>query len=117
MHSEKCPVCNGNGLVPHGFYNQTSGDWSAASTEPEKCHGCEGKGWITVGEAVDVRPMPYPTSPYVPYPPWYRHDWYEPWKITWTCRQDSTGDPPPGMEVFPTNRNPPGTEIAVNWSP
>lgn len=42
----KCPVCSGNGLVPNGFYSQTSGQWSSTSTEPEQCRSCDGKGVI-----------------------------------------------------------------------
>ena len=30
----RCPVCNGNGLVPNGFYMQTSGHWSTSSITP-----------------------------------------------------------------------------------
>ncbi len=42
----RCPVCNGNGLVPNGFYNQTSGSWDSTSTAPEKCRSCQGQGYI-----------------------------------------------------------------------
>jgi len=42
----RCPVCNGNGLVPNGFYAQTSGNWSTASTVPESCRSCYGTGIV-----------------------------------------------------------------------
>lgn len=42
----KCPVCNGNGLVPNGFYTQTTGRWSSANVEPERCKSCNGKGVV-----------------------------------------------------------------------
>ena len=42
----RCPVCRGNGLVPNGFYTQTSGTWSTTSLGPEKCHSCSGKGVV-----------------------------------------------------------------------
>lgn len=42
----KCPVCNGNGLVPNGFYLQTSGHWSSTDITPEKCRSCQGTGVI-----------------------------------------------------------------------
>lgn len=42
----RCPVCNGNGLVPNGFYLQTSGYWSSTSTIPETCRSCNGTGII-----------------------------------------------------------------------
>lgn len=37
----RCPICNGNMLVPNGFYNQTSGDWATNSLDPEKCRSCK----------------------------------------------------------------------------
>jgi DnaJ-class molecular chaperone len=41
-----CPVCSGNGFVPNGFYNQTSGCWSSTSLEPEVCRSCNGTGIV-----------------------------------------------------------------------
>jgi DnaJ-class molecular chaperone len=41
-----CPVCSGNGLVPNGFYAQTSRDWMTTSTVPETCKSCNGSGII-----------------------------------------------------------------------
>jgi len=41
-----CPVCMGNGLVPDGFYSQTSGNWLATTAEGETCRSCDGKGYI-----------------------------------------------------------------------
>jgi len=44
-----CPVCNGNGLVPGGFYTQTSGNWMSTNAT-EECRSCNGTGviWSTV---------------------------------------------------------------------
>ena len=42
----RCPVCNGNGLVPNGFYIQTSGHWSISSITPEACRCCNGTGIV-----------------------------------------------------------------------
>ncbi len=42
----KCPVCNGNGLVPNGFYSNTSGMWSGSSAVTEECRSCNGKGIV-----------------------------------------------------------------------
>lgn len=39
-----CPVCSGNGLVPNGFYRQTSGNYLTCSTTPESCRSCNGTG-------------------------------------------------------------------------
>ena len=41
-----CPVCGGNGLVPCGFYNQTSGHWGTTSITPETCRSCNGTGVV-----------------------------------------------------------------------
>ena len=41
-----CPVCNGNGLVPNGFYNQVGGEWSTTSVTPEQCRSCQGTGIV-----------------------------------------------------------------------
>jgi len=41
-----CPVCNGNGLVPNGFYTQTSGQWGSTDATPEKCRSCNGTGIV-----------------------------------------------------------------------
>ncbi len=41
-----CPVCGGNGLVPNGFYLQTTGQWTTSSTAPETCRSCNGQGYI-----------------------------------------------------------------------
>ena len=41
-----CPVCNGNGLVPNGFYIQTSGHWGTTDITPEKCQSCNGTGVV-----------------------------------------------------------------------
>ena len=48
MQAVRCPVCNGNGLVPEGFYRQTSGCWGSTSTTPETCQSCKGTGFVVV---------------------------------------------------------------------
>jgi RecJ-like exonuclease len=49
-----CPVCNGNGLVPAGFYNQAGSQESymTSSTTPETCKSCKGKGYILIDTTV-----------------------------------------------------------------
>lgn len=42
----RCPVCNGSGLAPNGFYNQTSGHWLTTSFTPETCRSCNGTGIV-----------------------------------------------------------------------
>ncbi len=50
MQAVLCPVCNGSGKV-----------------KKKTCHGCDGKGWVSVG---------------TDYPPWHNDPWkpYEPWE-------------------------------------
>jgi hypothetical protein len=46
MHLEKCPVCEGRGHVPQGFYldiTQTTG-----TNQPVLCRSCFGVGYILV---------------------------------------------------------------------
>lgn len=42
----RCPVCGGNGIVPNGYYSQTSGQWSTSSITPDVCRGCSGTGIV-----------------------------------------------------------------------
>lgn len=48
MEPYKCPVCNGKGFVPTGFYNSLSDYYISTSTAGEKCRSCNGTG-ITWG--------------------------------------------------------------------
>lgn len=43
-----CPVCNGSGMVPNGFYNSTSGIFITSTTTPITCRSCWGKGYIVL---------------------------------------------------------------------
>jgi len=45
---QKCPVCNGNGIVSGGFYNHPSNcnTWMSDCVT-ELCRTCQGKGIIT----------------------------------------------------------------------
>ncbi len=47
---QKCPVCNGRGIVPHMFYTITEEQetFSSSSTAPETCRACGGKGIIPI---------------------------------------------------------------------
>lgn len=43
----RCPVCEGRGLVPFGFYS--TNPWcihTSASTIPETCRTCNGRGIV-----------------------------------------------------------------------
>jgi len=50
----RCPVCSGTGVVPYGFYNQTSGTWTGSGTGTEPCRSCAGTGIIYGEETNDV---------------------------------------------------------------
>lgn len=41
-----CPVCRGNGLVPNGFYGQTSEIWGSDGINREQCKSCQGTGVV-----------------------------------------------------------------------
>ena len=45
-HPFTCPVCGGNGMVPNGFYRQTSGQWSSGDLSNETCRSCSGSGVV-----------------------------------------------------------------------
>lgn len=45
MKPYKCPVCNGNGQVPGGFYLGT-GEELTSDTSFEECRSCVGKGIV-----------------------------------------------------------------------
>ena len=46
MKAHKCPVCNGRGLVPYGFYQSQSGKWTAGGIGDELCKSCHGSGVV-----------------------------------------------------------------------
>ena len=42
----RCPVCGGSGIVPNGFYNQTTGNWTTTDATPDVCRSCSGRGIV-----------------------------------------------------------------------
>lgn len=47
--AQKCPVCNGTGYVPYGFYTQNlQGQWTTSATGHETCRSCHGLGYVVV---------------------------------------------------------------------
>lgn len=59
---ERCPVCNGKGIVSNGFYTTTNDYWSTTTTAPETCRSCGGKGYISsYEERIPDPPYSYPT--------------------------------------------------------
>jgi len=53
-HAEKCPVCGGSGQMPKGH--------TMTGVAYKPCHGCKGKGWVSVPD------QPYEGCGVVTYP-------------------------------------------------
>ena len=65
MTVERCPVCNGNGLVDNGFYLSAgnTGTWTTSSAEPDTCKSCAGKGYVVVeDERLEITGTKYPVE-------------------------------------------------------
>jgi hypothetical protein len=45
---QKCPICEGHGLVQGGFYNSIPGVMSISSNCTEVCRNCSGSGVVYV---------------------------------------------------------------------
>ena len=53
-----CPLCEGRGYVPLGFYSSTAGRaWTVSSTIPDRCRSCDGRGYVVV-QSSDESLMP-----------------------------------------------------------
>lgn len=52
MQPYKCPVCDGRGFVPNGFYNTFSQGYISVNTSPETCRTCNGSGVVWCGSGV-----------------------------------------------------------------
>jgi len=85
-HAEKCLICLGDGVIEQmGVHSKLV---------EIKCHGCEGKGWITIHDKVEYQPVPQFPSPFDTYP-W----WTQP--VTWTSGTNTMNlDPTSGGESF-----------------
>ncbi len=60
MKAVICPVCNGKGQLENPLTPEMR----------KNCHGCEGLGWVEVGEDSYLIPQPGPVPQY-PNIPWY----------------------------------------------
>jgi len=48
----RCPVCEGTGLVPVGFYRAIgTPDYTTSNAAPEQCRSCGGQGIVWADEA------------------------------------------------------------------
>ena len=50
-HAEICPVCRGSGKYKE-TYNM---NYTNATYIEKTCHGCQGKGWVIVPEAQEIK--------------------------------------------------------------
>ena len=60
-HAEKCVICHGDGKIN-------------LDNRKKKCHGCEGKGWVTIHDKTEYYPY-YPQPYYDPYPTYPQPTW------------------------------------------
>lgn len=64
-HAEKCPVCGGTGKAA------PAGAWAGSPDSFPTCHGCQGKGWVTVEDSPKVCPTSPPVPVWVPPTQYY----------------------------------------------
>lgn len=62
-HAQRCPVCHGSGKLPD--------DGKTSAISEETCHGCHGRGWVTVQDSMPFIPPPRPAREPEPLPPWH----------------------------------------------
>ncbi len=60
-----CPVCNGTGLVPNGFYNNIYGFGVTSDLTPETCRSCTGTGLVW-DKSEDNTELVFDGSNYIP---------------------------------------------------
>lgn len=46
MKPYKCPICNGTGIVPGGFYLSVNGYSSTSTATAKVCRQCQGSGIV-----------------------------------------------------------------------
>jgi len=98
-HGEKCVICNGDGKIPSATLKPTK------KVFKEKCHGCSGKGWVTIHDRIDYT-NPYPQ--WQPYFPTYPYDPINPTGPVW-CGTTATG-----TTIDPNSGG--GTTAPSDWS-
>lgn len=73
MHSELCPVCQGEGKIRDKL-----------SGEKKTCHGCNGRGWVEVNDC-RLHYVPFGDPPWPMYPPTY-----DPYYPNWTYKDGTS---------------------------
>jgi len=106
-HAEKCLVCGGRGKVP------PEGPWGGGPDSYPTCHGCQGRGWVTVEDTPRVCPAPLPIPIWIPpsqyYWPTYLPYPYRPYEIICTTTTMGAGT------IGPIAETPQGS--AAGWEP
>lgn len=60
---QKCPICEGHGLVPGGFYNAVVGQLHWTSDRAvETCRTCNGVGTLVSCQSCGTQALPGPMS-------------------------------------------------------
>ncbi len=59
MKPYKCPVCEGKGMVPGGFYDILPNNTTLSYPAPVSCRSCGGTGVIWDPE-IPIKVAPYP---------------------------------------------------------
>jgi len=70
MHGERCPICEGRGLIYPGETAficdrntpQTTNAVPPSMPPPKKCHGCDGLGWVSVPDGLAPGWISHPCS-------------------------------------------------------
>lgn len=52
----RCPICEGRGIVPGGFYTSIGQTYSSNRTS-EQCRQCFGTGIIWGSDPIEVKPL------------------------------------------------------------
>ena len=50
---QRCPICEGHGIVSGGFYTSLAGCGGASTVSTEQCKNCNGQGIVYVEQEVD----------------------------------------------------------------
>ena len=61
-HAEKCPICEGSGRLPLPVEMGTT----ASRPYDKLCHGCDGKGWVSVQDEIVTVLSPLSIEPVMP---------------------------------------------------
>lgn len=64
MKAQRCPVCDGRGLVSPGFYITREPDTNNIP-QPESCRGCLGTGIVWEPEPVKIEIVAFPERKWI----------------------------------------------------